>query len=187
MSVLVDDSADPSGAAGNATLAGGPLPLSRSGESTRKGRPPRGTAPAELVSTLAKLLGGGTVLLAAWLQVEEAAMTPDEAHAISAPLARLLARQKWAKALTKNLSEWSDGFDLVVALGAYGLRVYPLIAIKLEAQARVNSARPASPVWQPSAPPTGGAASASAAGVEIPGGNGVRFTGDAGFFADDAA
>lgn len=98
--------------------------------------------PKELAATLAKLVGGGSVLLAMWIGLEEAAMEPEEAQSIADPAARLLARAQWAKRLTKSLGAGSDVIDLVLALSLYGLRVYPLVAAKLERDSHGHSPAP---------------------------------------------
>ena len=92
----------------------------------------RGATPRELADTFAKLLGGGSVLLAMWLDVEEAALTPDEASAIADPLARIINRASWGKAIAKRLIGADDYLALSLALFAYGVRIAPLVAAKLQ-------------------------------------------------------
>ena len=121
----------------------------------------RGATPRELADTFAKLLGGGSVLLAMWLEVEEAALTPQEADAIAEPLARIINRASWGKLIAKRLIGADDYIALSVALFSYGVRIYPLLAAKASenAQSRRTAApirqKPAEPVKQPAAESNG--------------------------------
>ena len=149
MSVLeVADSgsdADDANGVGRVTLRPG---VTASGRQSRA----RGATPRELADTFAKLLGGGSVLLAMWLEVEEAAMTPDEASAIAEPLARIINRASWGKLIAKRLIGADDYIALSVALFSYGVRIYPLLAAK--ASENAQSRRTAPPIRQK---PTGAA------------------------------
>lgn len=101
--------------------------LTASGRQSRA----KGATPRELADLLARLLGGGSVLLAMWLDVEEAALEPAEASAIAEPLARILNRQSWGKALAKRIVGADDYLALSMALFSYGVRIAPLVALKL--------------------------------------------------------
>jgi len=108
-----------------------------------------------LADTFAKLLGGGSVLLAMWLDVEEAALTPDEASAIADPLARIINRAAWGKMIAKRLVGADDYLALSLALFAYGVRIYPLVAAKLNEGQHAKPIQPrsaATPVRQQSQP-----------------------------------
>lgn len=96
----------------------------------------RGATPRELADLLAKLLGGGSVLLAMWVEVEEAALEPAEANAIAEPLSRILNRQAWGKALAKRIVGADDYLALSLALFSYGVRIAPLVAAKLNRGAK---------------------------------------------------
>lgn len=103
----------------------------------------RGATPRELADMLAKLLGGSSILLAMWIDVEEAALAPGEADAISEPLARIISRSQWGKKAAKHLLGADDYVALALALGSYTLRIYPLIA------ARVSQNRVIRPTAEP--------------------------------------
>jgi len=120
-----DSSADD---ASTVQLRARPDGLTSSGRQSRA----RGATPRELADTFAKLLGGGSVLLAMWLDVEEAALTPDEASAIADPLARIINRASWGKSIAKRLIGADDYLALSLALFSYGVRIYPLVAAKLQ-------------------------------------------------------
>src|SRR5690242_18911058 len=125
--------------------------LTSSGRQSRA----KGATPRELADTFAKLLGGGSVLLAMWLDVEEAALTPDEASAIADPLARIINRASWGKAIAKRLVGADDYLALSLALFSYGVRIYPLVAAKLQEGQHAKPISPrnaAPPVRQQSAP-----------------------------------
>lgn len=133
----------------------------------------RGATPRELADTFAKLLGGGSVLLAMWLEVEEAALLPDEANAIAEPLARIINRQNWGKALAKRIIGADDYLALSMAIFAYGVRIAPLVAAKLEAQrpnAKLVNPRPAHEAVRPAQPD-----SASNGHAKYDPGAGVKF------------
>lgn len=152
---------------------------------TSSGRQSRAKSatPRELADTLAKLLGGSSLLLALWLDIEEAAMLPDEASAIADPLARIINRQKWLKGYVKHLIGTEDYIALAVAVYAYGARIQPLIAAKAEAQNSVKRAKQAQavrPPAQPERPADGGGNGHKPADSS----GGVKFSGFAGFGAD---
>ena len=117
--------------------------LTSSGRQSRA----KGATPRELASTFAKLLGGGSVLLAMWLDVEEAALIDEEADAIADPLARIINRASWGKAIAKRLVGADDYLALSLALFSYGVRIYPLVAAKLQEgqHAKPISSRTATP------------------------------------------
>lgn len=164
MSVLeVADSGSDADDASRVTLRPG---VTASGRQSRA----RGATPRELADTFAKLLGGGSVLLAMWLEVEEAAMTPDEASAIADPLARIINRASWGKLIAKRLIGADDYIALSVALFSYGVRIYPLLAAK--AQENANTRRTAPPIRQKPTEPVKPAAESN--GHYDPGA-GVRF------------
>jgi len=146
MSVLEVSGSDADGDAGSVTLKAAP-PLSGVTATGRQSRA-RGATPRELADTFAKLLGGGSVLLAMWLEVEEAALEPAEANAIAEPLARIVNRANWGKALAKRLVGADDYLALSLALFSYTVRVYPLIAAKWNANAKpiANPGQQATPV-----------------------------------------
>src|SRR6185312_2852862 len=130
---------------------GRPDGLTSSGRQSRA----KGATPRELADTFAKLLGGGSVLLAMWLDVEEAALTPDEASAIADPLARIINRASWGKLIAKRLVGADDYLALSLALLAYGVRIYPLVAAKLQEGQHDKPISPrtaTAPVRQQSAP-----------------------------------
>lgn len=151
----------------------GPSGVTPSGRQSRA----RGATPRELADTFAKLLGGGSILLAMWLEVEEAALLPEEASAIADPLARIINRASWGKALAKRLVGADDYLALSLALFAYGVRIAPLVAAKMEAtrpNAKPIQPSPAhAPVRQQPASHTDAASNGHDA--TIPGGNGYRF------------
>lgn len=147
----------------------------------------RGATPRELADMFAKLLGGSSVLLAMWIDVEEAALLPQEADAIAEPLARILARSQWGKKASKYLLGADDYIALSIALGAYTLRVYPLIA------ARVSQNRVIRPTTEPvrkTPPGPGGASGVQQQPItatdpgDISSNGHVRFSGVAGFGAE---
>ena len=149
----------------------------------------RGATPRELADMLAKLLGGGSVLLAMWVEVEEAALLPPEADAIAEPLARIINRSNWGKQVAKKIIGADDYLALSLALFAYGVRVYPLVQAKVSEQ---RASRPIQPT-RSTPPPVRPAAPASQPERSQPGNsdgdtvNGVRFSGSAGFgFAESA-
>lgn len=124
-------------------------PSSATGERQSRAR---GATPRELAAMLSKLLGGGSVLLAMWIDVEEAALTADEATAIAEPLARIINRSNMLKPLAKRLLGADDYLALTLALFSYGMRVYPLIAQKAT-QNRDQSRPAATPVRPPASQP----------------------------------
>ena len=165
MSVLeVADSGSDADGASTIQLKSGVTP---SGRQSRA----RGATPRELADTFAKLLGGGSVLLAMWIEVEEAAMTPQEADAIAEPLARIINRAAWGKAIAKRLIGADDYIALSVALFSYGVRIYPLIAAKVQENA--NTRRTAAPIRQKPAEPTKPADTANGANGDAR--NGYKF------------
>lgn len=145
----------------------------------------RGATPRELADTFAKLLGGGSVLLAMWVEVEEAALTAEEANAIAEPLARILNRASWGKALAKRLIGADDYLALSLALFSYGVRVYPLILAK--GQDVAKSRRTAPPIrtqQQPAEQPRASSNGRTYSADELA--NGVKFdpaTADSGFWS----
>lgn len=143
MSVLeiAGSASDAGDANATVTLKSGVTP---SGRQSRA----RGATPRELADTLAKLLGGGSVLLAMWIDVEEAAMLPTEADAVAEPLARIINRSAWGKQLAKRLIGADDYIALSVALFSYGVRIYPLIQAKASEVQRAKPIRPSAPVRQ---------------------------------------
>ncbi len=155
MSVLEVSGSDADGDASTVQLRSAPSGVTPSGRQSRA----KGATPRELADTFAKLLGGGSILLAMWLEVEEAALLPDEATAIADPLARIINRQNWGKALAKRLAGADDYLALSLALFSYGVRIAPLVAAKLEAQ-RPNvkpiNARPADAPVRPAQPASNG-------------------------------
>lgn len=156
---------------------------------TASGRQSRakGATPRELADTFAKLLGGGSVLLAMWLEVEEAALLPDEANAIAEPLARIINRASWGKALAKRLIGADDYLALSLALFSYGVRIAPLVAAKMEATRPNAKPIQSSPAYAP-VRPTEPASNGHSAGQDaaIAGGNGYRFDpGSASVFSAD--
>lgn len=179
---------DVSGSAGDdsATLSARPGPSSGLTASGRQSRA-KGATPRELADMLARLLGGGSVLLAMWLDVEAAALEPGEADAIAEPLARILSRQSWGKKVSRYLVNGDDYVALTFALASYGLRVAPLVREKLS-----NHAQPI-----PTPPPvraagpdrtsdrtSGGGVNASNGYAPVDIAGGVKFSGIAGFGAD---
>lgn len=128
-------------------------------------RPSRGknATPKELADMLSKTLRGSSMLLVAWLELEEdAVMSEAEGTAIAEPMARMLNRQKWARRAVKMATDNADAFALIYAVGAYGLRVYPAVAVKLsnpEAHTRVHThtiRQPSPQAATPSRPSRGG-------------------------------
>ncbi len=190
MSIL--DAAEPSDSAAAAGSSGtlndsGP----RSGGSgvTASGRQSRakGATPRELADMLARLLGGGSVLLAMWVEVEEAALTPDEASAIADPLSRIINRSNWGKRAAKAMLGADDYLALSLALFSYSMRIYPLVKAKMQEGPRVI--RPeARPVRQASeqqpARQQQPVANSDSNGHSADASGGVRFTGSAGFGFD---
>jgi len=90
-----------------------------------------------------------------WLDVEEAALTNEEASAIADPLARIINRASWGKAIAKRLVGADDYLALSLALFAYGVRIYPLVAAKLQEGQHAKPISPrgqATPVRQQSQP-----------------------------------
>ena len=171
MSVLEIADASGSDADGASTIQlkpGRPDGVTPSGRQSRA----RGATPRELADTFAKLLGGGSVLLAMWLEVEEAAMTPAEADAIAEPLARIINRAAWGKLIAKRLIGADDYIALSVALFSYGVRIYPLLAAK--ASENAQSRRTAPPIRQKPTESAQHAAESNGAGAGDAR-NGVRF------------
>lgn len=158
--------------------------------SSPSGRPSRakGATPRELASMLARMLGGATVLLALWLEAEAAALTPDEADAIAEPLARILNRH-WKQA-AKRLIELDDYAAVSLAIGAYCIRIAPLVAGRMNRNAQPIASPTPPPVWQAQQrerdePGRNGHSPAVASdGADNDGG--VRFSGVAGFGAESA-
>lgn len=123
---VLEEIADDSASAGDGASVQLKPGMTASGRQSRA----RGATPRELADTFAKLVGGGSVLLAMWVEVEEAALTSEEAQAIAEPLARIINRASWGKAMAKRLIGADDYLALSLALFSYGVRVYPLILAK---------------------------------------------------------
>ena len=173
---------DVSGSAGDdsATLSARPG-VTASGRQSRA----KNATPRELADMLARLMGGGSVLLAMWLDVEAAALEPGEADAIAEPLARILSRQSWGKKVSRSLVNGDDYVALTFALASYGLRVAPLVREKLSNHAQPIPTPPPVRAAGPDRTSGGGVnvnASNGYAPVDIAGG--VKFSGIAGFGAD---
>ena len=130
---------------------------------------------------LARLLGGGSVLLAMWLEVEEAAMTPEEAAAISEPLSRIINRSNVGKKLAKQLLGADDYLALSIALFSYGMRLMPLIAAKASQpkDAKPLQSQPAPAPVRPVEQPKPSSNGYSVGSADLNGG--VKFTGVSGF------
>lgn len=167
MSVLEVSGSDADGDGNTVQLRPGlPSGVTPTGRQSRA----RGATPRELADTFAKLLGGGSILLAMWLEVEEAALLPEEASAIADPLARIINRQNWGKALAKRLVGADDYLALSLALFSYGVRIAPLVAAKMEAtrpNAKPIQSRPTHEAVRPTAESNGH--------VDYDASNGVRF------------
>lgn len=118
---------------------------------------------AEMARLLSKLLGGASVLLAFGLVGPEAAeivaMTAQEASAIATPAARLLSKSRWARQAAALAAKSSDAVDLTLALGAYLMRVYPVIALHQAQRGAARNVNMGSP--QPVRADASGASSAA--------------------------
>ena len=100
--------------------------------SRTKAAPSRAAGARELAQLLAKVIGGASILLAVVIQADEAAMTPQEANDIARPAARLLAKSSLAARMTALAGKGGDWIDLTMALATYGLRLYPLIVLRMQ-------------------------------------------------------
>ena len=85
-------------------------------------------------------------------------MTPDEAHAIAEPAARILARTGINKKFGSKLVQSNDYIALIMACGAYGLRAMPAVGAKVASNVQVP--KPSRSVRKTSANGSTGPASA---------------------------
>jgi hypothetical protein len=115
-----------------------PVPV---GDEPRRGRTPRtlrGRPPG--AEDLTPLFATGLVLLTTFAVGGWAAPTPEEASAISVPLANIMARR--IDLAAKLGRDASDTIALAVALTAYGIRVVPLASERVrDSLERRNSER----------------------------------------------
>jgi hypothetical protein len=131
---------------GSTTASGARRPSRLSGAAGGSGaKSERLAGVAEMSRLLSKLIGGASVLLAFGLvgaeAAESVAMTAQEASAIATPAARLLSKSRWARQAATLAAKSSDAIDLTLALGAYLMRVYPVIALHQAQQATRGAAR----------------------------------------------
>lgn len=114
--------------------------------------------PQELAGMLSFGVRGVSVLVAAWLEIEDLAMWPTEADAISRPLGNILWPYLRKYGLIGKLMKRAKGADdwrlLALALYTYGRRVAPAVAARVSSNQRPlqNEVGNGPQVSQPSRP-----------------------------------
>lgn len=113
---------------------------------------PQAASQKQLEDWLAPVLAAITLLLALWLAdgnesdfiADQVALSQDEMDALVPPLARMVARSPLNKRWGQQLIQSSDYVGAAVALTSYGMRIWPLVRLKLEGagNGRVNTVQP---------------------------------------------